>query len=1378
MPLPVLALRSAIARVAGGSTMLLGLVTLVGWMANQAWLKSVGPSPVEMEANTALGIVLAGAGVVISAGRAASAPYHAAMALGLVVAALGFATVGQHALGWQLGIDELLFRDSGGPLGELPGRMSIYSALALGSIGLALVALPSARLRPLVWVLVAVAWVVAALGLLAFALAATRSMDSKVLPAIAGQAALAFALLGLGTLLASRNRHVLSEPSIMTRATIHLKVVSGLCGVFLLLALGAGITYRASADAVASAEWVSHIQDVRARLAQRYAMVADAESDAAVSLLTDSLMRRENFVRLTQALRNSAGDYQVLMGKDPALQSMLERLTALEERRLVELEHIFETIGGQGSTAMAAVANEKAILTMNEFHGLLREADAQQAALLDEGKARAEVDRQRALLLLYSTLAGTVGIFMLLSHAIGREMLARAGADDRVRRLNADLEQRVAERTAALDANQRRFVDLFEFAPDAFVMTTREGRIVQVNRQAEALFGWSRDALLDQPVEMLMAATVTALAGTKAERTGLWERYLQASEPRAKGGELPALHGLRQDGTVFPVDVSLSPLELDGDLVLVAAVRDITERERMASALRQSSAMHRHTLDDMLEGCQVIDFDWRYRYVNAAALRQSRHLGEDLVGRTVTDVEPGIENTLIYAIVGRCMQTRQAQHGEHLYTYPDGTHAWFQVSALPAPDGVSLFSVDISERKHAEAEILAMNAQLEQRVNERTTELVQAREAAEAANRAKSAFLATMSHEIRTPMNGVVGMVEVLCHSGLPEDQADAARTIRASAFSLLGIIDAILDFSKIEAGRLELERVEIPLSDLVESVCDSLLPMALDKYVDLGLFIAPSLPPNIWGDPTRLRQVLVNLLGNAIKFSLGQPALHGRVGIRATSEDGTLVLRFSDNGIGMAEDSLAQLFEPFTQAEASTTRRFGGTGLGLTVCKRLVTLMGGRIAVQSRLGAGSTFTVTLPLQPVESAMPHLQADLHQVDCVLVGADGMVDDLRIYLEQAGAVVHSVAGLAAAAHSARALVRPVVVQVLGPQKIDLDALRQVFAAATDVRHLLITRGMRRGARVAEADIVGLDGNCLRRAALVRAVAVAAGRQSPEVYRDRTLEDLTELAAPPTIAEARAQGRLILIAEDDEVNQKVILRQIELLGFAGELAPDGAEAWRLWHAGSYALLLTDLHMPGMDGYSLAAAIRQEEALRNQAQGRPADSRMPILALTANALNGEAQRAYAAGMDEYLTKPLRLHLLQAALTRWLPFPPAQALADTASALPHAGVPGLAVDVRTLQDLVGDDPEMVRELLAEYRVSADRLAKELHTVHAAEDTRQMAAIAHRLKSSSRSVGAAALGDVCAELENACRSGTREAIAQSMAEFARALQTVQAHIF
>jgi CheY-like chemotaxis protein/HPt (histidine-containing phosphotransfer) domain-containing protein len=318
-------------------------------------------------------------------------------------------------------------------------------------------------------------------------------------------------------------------------------------------------------------------------------------------------------------------------------------------------------------------------------------------------------------------------------------------------------------------------------------------------------------------------------------------------------------------------------------------------------------------------------------------------------------------------------------------------------------------------------------------------------------------------------------------------------------------------------------------------------------------------------------------------------------------------------------------------------------------------------------------------------------------------------------------------------------------------------------------LLIPLGRRLRPRPASEDVITLDGNFLRRSALLRSVAVAAGRASPEVVYGSSAGDVRPIeGAAPSIAQARAQGRLLLIAEDDLVNQKVILRQIELLGYAAEIAGDGATALRLWREGQYAILLTDLHMPAMDGFTLAETIRREEARHPLPLGR-----IPILALTANALLGEAEKARGVGMDDYLTKPLRLEQLNEALRRWLRSPPS----ECEPTMPAPLMQGAALDLTELESRVGSDPVTLREFLIDYRSAAKELAAEICAAHESSDLRRLGDVAHRLKSSSRAVGALHLGDICAELENGSRVAAHEPMSRLIRKFRRAIRDVEAEI-
>ncbi len=796
---------------------------------------------------------------------------------------------------------------------------------------------------------------------------------------------------------------------------------------------------------------------------------------------------------------------------------------------------------------------------------------------------------------------------------------------------------------AGAAASRRELSDLFDLSRDALIRFASDGRILDFNKQAEITFGWSHAEALDLRVDALLPENERAP----------FDALVLSLKDASPGGDVPeawpSLCARRKDGTVFPADVGLGVVGDGEEGVILAAFDDTSERQQMEEALMASAQRYRQTLDHLLEGCQIIDTDWQCRYVNAAAARQARRPAPSLVGRKVTQLHPGIESSEIFSLIQRCMVERIPQRAEVDSVFPGGLKGRFQVSVQPTCDGISVFSVDITEQVRAREEVRAINASLERRVAERTLELESARAAAEAASRAKSVFLATMSHEIRTPMNGVIGMIEVLSNTALSPDLVDTVKTIRTSAFSLLGIIDEILDFSKIEAGRLDLEREPVALHEMIEAVCDTLLPMSQQKQVDVTLFIDPRLPLEIVADPTRLRQMLINLIGNAVKFSAGRAAKRGRVSIRAEwLADARLVLRVEDNGIGMSREALESLFRPFVQAERSTTRRFGGSGLGLSICKRLVDLMGGEIQVSSEPELGSAFVVTLPIEPAEVQPLALEPDIRDVECVLIGQREATADLCVYLRHAGARVACSDDMDAAVRAARDMDQPVLIQQGQVDEVARSARSSPLEGVVQTKFLILDSAHRGATRRVDRNVVSVGGNLLRRSELVRAVAVAAGRLSLDEQQQGQSRAPTPLHAQPiSVDEARRNGRLFLVAEDDEVNQHVILRQLEMLGYAAEVATDGQSALDMWLAGDYAMLLTDLHMPGLDGCALAEAVRKAEELR---QVDPC-CRIPILALTADALRGEAARAVAAGMDEYLTKPLQLRLLGAAIERWLP-------------------------------------------------------------------------------------------------------------------------------
>ena len=654
------------------------------------------------------------------------------------------------------------------------------------------------------------------------------------------------------------------------------------------------------------------------------------------------------------------------------------------------------------------------------------------------------------------------------------------------------------------EAQRDRF---FSLSLDLLCIASTDGYFKRVNPAFGQTLGWSDEELLARPFLDFVHPEDQAATLLEVERLKTGQPTLQfENRYRCKDG---GWRWLAWKAVAQP------------DGLLYCAARDVTERKQAQALHERLSNDLRLLLESTGEGIYGIDLEGRFTFINQAGARLLGFEPQELLGRNAHNAmhhshNDGSPYPVLECPIYKAFLTGQSCHIEdEAFWRKDGSSFVVQYGSYPilhegvAKGAVVTFS-DITERKAFIAELTHAKADAEQ------------------ANRAKSAFLATMSHEIRTPMNGVIGMAEVLAHSSLSAQQAELVTIIGASASALLGIIDDILDFSKIEAGRLEIERAPVSVADLVEVICNSLVPVAARSGVALALFVSPEIPARVLSDDVRMRQVLYNLAGNAIKFSSGRPEHRGRVSVRVEVANATplrLAFTIADNGIGMAPETLNGLFTPFSQAEVSTTRRFGGTGLGLAICKRLVNLMQGEIEVASTPGVGSTFTVTLPFEAAAEQPVCSFPDLSGLDCIVVEKPGLnAEDLRVYLEHAGAQVYLAADATAAAQAAASLAAPVVViQYAGHERPVAAALRTPFASAPNVRHLLVARGQRRRARVDGPDVVTLDGDALRRQAFLRAVAVAAGRTSPELFHESAGEDLaSKEIAPPTIAEARAQG----------------------------------------------------------------------------------------------------------------------------------------------------------------------------------------------------------------------------------------------------------------
>jgi PAS domain S-box-containing protein len=687
-------------------------------------------------------------------------------------------------------------------------------------------------------------------------------------------------------------------------------------------------------------------------------------------------------------------------------------------------------------------------------------------------------------------------------------------------------------------------------------------------------------------------------------------------------------------------DVRESEAQLNEQLVRIESVR---------AALQEREVFQRSLFAAARVAIMSIDLDARFTSFNPYAERLTGFRAEEMIGRRSFDrlllpeemkaVAEQLERTLERRVdADASMLPVLIEQGtpplEWTFVRKDGSRVPVLLATSVMRDGsgktVGYLSVgtDLTQIKL-----------LEQRL--RSSE-----EQARAASEAKSSFVAAMSHEIRTPMIGVTGMLEVLSHSGLDDEQRRTVTVIRQSADALLRIIGDILDFSKVEAGRLDLSPTTVSLPRLVQSTVANYSGSASSKGLVLTCEIDDRIGPAHVVDALRLRQVLGNFLSNAVKFTdagMVQVALEwlGRAG-----DSDRIAFRVTDTGIGVTPEQQARLFQPFQQAEGSTTRRFGGTGLGLVISRRLADLMGGEVTMESTPGAGTTLRMTLAIPPGDPA------------------------------------------------------------------DLE---------------------------------------------------------PEVAPDPTQGFL---ARPlPTIEQAIAERSLVLIVDDHPTNRLVIARQLELAGYASEPAVDGQQGLDAWRTGRYALVLSDVHMPEMDGYEMTRAIRDEEA----ATGR---ARTPVLALTAAALKGEAERCLAAGMDQYLAKPVAIAELVAALQRWLPHTRVQSgQMLPAQALPQVHGEPVPLDPAALAAITGGDAGATRELLDDYLRATDADVQATRAAQAAGDLERLAREAHKIKGAARLVGALPLAAAATELEHAAKLGDWAQVLPHSADVATAFERLRLHI-
>jgi len=779
----------------------------------------------------------------------------------------------------------------------------------------------------------------------------------------------------------------------------------------------------------------------------------------------------------------------------------------------------------------------------------------------------------------------------------------------------------------------------------------------------------------------------------------------------------------------------------------------MTARNEKLAALSRSEELKGAIMAASLDAILTLTRDGEIVDLNNAAERLYRVEPDEAIGEEITSFIPVRDRQVWEELLERLREDPSHLHGSRIEGTArrgDGTEFPFEASITSLEAGQHQFFVtfvhDITERRASERR------------------LADARDAALRASVVKSEFLATMSHEIRTPMNGVIGSLDLMLDSRLPPELAELAQIARTAATDLLAIIDDILDLSKIEADKVERRQANFDIVEIVEGVADIIAVTARQKGVALATYVDPELPTTVRGDARLLRQVLVNLVGNAIKFTE-----EGEVVIRAERQPAAAaqaLVRFTvrDTGSGIPAEAVATVFEPFTQVDGSATREHGGSGLGLAISSRLVRLMGGKLALDSEIGRGSTFSFTVPFAVPEEAVaaqpsaaaPAVAGRPLRV-LVFDPSDTSAETLERYLRAWGMVATRVSAPEGALERFGAAGAgegfDVAILAASPRPEDAEELARELRARAGEQGLFVIALLDIGERLAEhsANGDGFDaavGKPIKQSRLYDALAGIQAERSPvEAEADVETGSLTGLS--------------VLIAEDNPVNQQVLLRQVQRLGLIPEAVEHGQAALDMLAARSFDVVLMDCQMPVMDGYAATRKIRELEAAANA-------PRMPIVAVTANAMREDFDRCREAGMDDFVAKPVTLAALANAIQRAVATSRGESVAAAAAAQDGAPANG-GVDREALASLQDDlgGPEALLRIVRLFLEQLDPQAIQIEAAAKGGEHETLARSAHRMRSSAATLGAIALADTLTALETAAHDGDAAACDQLAATFA-----------
>jgi two-component system, sensor histidine kinase and response regulator len=875
-----------------------------------------------------------------------------------------------------------------------------------------------------------------------------------------------------------------------------------------------------------------------------------------------------------------------------------------------------------------------------------------------------------------------------------------------------------------MEGQLRRSSRHFELSRDLVCTAGFDGYFKQLNAEWTQTLGWSEEELRSRPF----------IDFVHPDDREITEKSRARLSQVGGTGDLVNRYATKDGGWRW-IDWKSMAIVEEG--LIYASARDVTHRKAAEAALEASLRQTRQILETAHDAFISIDAgglitDWNPQAQASFGWSRQEALGRELAATVVPEGHRDAHRQGLDRFLATGERQVLGKRLELMALHRNGREFPIEltISPLKTEQGYTFnaFLRDITEPKLAQAE------------------LALARDQALEASRMKSMFVANVSHEIRTPMNGVIGMAELL----LDDEQREYAETISASGETLLKIIDDILDFSKIEAGKLELDPIDFDLRDAIEKACGMLAARAHEKGLELAVAIEPGVPALVHGDGDRLRQVITNLVSNAIKFTAG-----GEVVVRvsagpADEEPAGVRLEVSDTGIGIEPDALQQLFTPFSQADSSTTRKYGGTGLGLAISSQLIGLMGGTIGAHSEPGKGSCFwlELALPRAAASHGPPPEGREIAGLRVLVV--DDNVTSRRILERQLNGLQLScevAADAAEAIELLRAAARggmPYALGLLDLNMPDVDGyqLAAAIRAHPDLRGMRLVLLSSSGGSSGTPEEAALDRvltKPVRQSRLYEEIQAVMVGERPAARRARR----------PAWVDGDGPRPDILVVEDTLVNQAVAAHMLTRCGFAPHLAENGRKALEALSERSYAAVLMDCQMPELDGYETTREIRRRE------QG---GRRIPIIAMTANSMKGERERCLAAGMYDYLSKPLRNQVLKDALNRWVHEPAAGAehpdATVGANGAPARGAAPQILDEAVVVGLDSLELGMLSRLLALFLDQAGDDVAALSAALARGETVAIARTAHKLKGSSRTLGAAHVAQIASELEASAVAG------------------------